>query len=390
MRTFSTVLLACSLAAQAQLRVPQQFSEIAAAIRAARPGDEIWVTTRPGGYAPIVIDKPLTILGVGSESETPIIFGTTGPAIDVRLATDELVIIGRIDAYSPSATAAPAVTILGGRVIFEDAELRQIIAGAPANALTVSDADLVLLRSRVESSAGAGLCARNSHVVALHAWFFAGNSSLAPAIDLVNSTLHGSEVFGSGSEGVTQVAGAPALAVDAQSRAWLTHSMLRGGFGMPGAPALANQASAPAEFMECQLAGGFNLSGGGSAPPSSGAVNLAAPLLGAAQPPALYRTFGSLHLGGGTGFTLRASTGTPALLLWSDSLVRVYNHPLLAQPTRMPTTAGVLVVGGGTFSVVVNVPNVTALLGRALWIHGVAGTALPLAVAPLMGGVVRA
>jgi hypothetical protein len=227
-------------------------------------------------------------------------------------------------------------------------------------------------------------------VSALHARFFAGTNSALPAIELVSSTLHGSDVSAQGSEVFTQNRGGPALMAIDNSRVWLTHSDLRGGMGSPGAPALQNAAQASAELANCLLTGGLHLPGLGNAPPSIGAVNPNASLLGAMQPPPPYRTFGSLHLGRDTGFSFRAPAGMPTLVLWSDRLVPAYSNPLLTQPVRIPSAAGVAGVGVGEFfALVLRVPNNPALLGLALWIHGVGGTTLPLQVAPVMGGMVR-
>lgn len=236
-----------------------QFTDIAAAIAAAQPGDTILVDA--GTYLdapPLVIDKPLTLLGAGSSAtifralpadpfDQPVPLTITG------LAAGEQVRVGGLQLRS------------------------QALGGIPARSVVVEDcAGLVTLVDLANQDDAADIgtdgrvLVRNAAQVVLDTCTFDGGSSAAvtaPALRVEGSrvVVNGTVLRGGNAASLpTPVAtpdGAPGvLAID--SDVWIARSIVVGGngsfasFGLPGDLNSAGGAGVAAQGSSLELWGG--------------------------------------------------------------------------------------------------------------------------------------
>src|SRR5690606_15037030 len=109
------------LAAQSRLLVPQQFSQIGAAVQAATPGSIIEVRWQATAYQPFVVDRPVTIAGFAGEQMAPLVaVPSNGIGIDCRLPAGQHATLSRIDVVPVrSATLTTGVRIRGGSMSLE-------------------------------------------------------------------------------------------------------------------------------------------------------------------------------------------------------------------------------------------------------------------------------
>ena len=393
----SVALLTGTVTAQGTIIVPDHFPEIGQAVQAAVPGSTILVRFAARTYQPFLIDRSVTIVGLGSEGRTPTVLVGSGPGIDIRLGLGDFVHISRIDVFpSVGSGATIGVSIRGGRVALEDCE----IAGGDRNgalglaALDVLGATVDLVHARITGvGAAAGTLVRQSQLSAVGSRSFGGTGPVAgDGVIAIDSTVHASafELFGGDAVGGTR--GGRGLVASGATAVWLTDPLAAGGIGSPGGSGLVNNGSVPIEMLRENLIGGFDITTLGRAPTTVGNVVSNPNLLAAHLGRQLYRA-GAFRIGLPFGMQLRGRPGLPVLLLVGGPAPQALSIPLVRQPVSLPTApsfalAGVL-DGTGYFTATGTVPNQPALIGINLWFQAVSGSSFPLEATPMFGAAVR-
>lgn len=396
----SSVLLVIALAStgvsQQRLTVPGQFPEISSAVQAAPPGSIIEVTWRAQPYAPVTIDRVVTIVGRAGEHMAPTIEVAQGIGIDIQLDSDERAVLSRIDVRpATGAQSTTGIRVQGGFVTLEDCRVRGGVDpdGAPAlSAVECIDADVSIAFCRFENGTGSiGLRATGSTLNVTKSRFIGSAFQTADAVQLIDSTLNATESWFFGGEDFTGGPGATGLRVSgAASAAYLVDCAITGGTGTPGGIALVNNSPNAVEIRDTGVGGGTDLQTFTVAAAQVGALITNPNLVGLrwSEPP--YRR-GTLQRGQLFGCHAQAPAGTPVVLMFG--LGRPASSPLTRQPRMHPSQVLVSIPriadALGYASVVSTVPDSSLLTGVGLWAQAVAGPQSPLEASPATGVVVR-
>lgn len=341
--------------AQATIDVfPGQPGGIAAAIAAATPSDLLLV--HAGLYGGFAATQGVHLLAEPGVA----MFG--GMTADVP-AGQTLTVTG-------FAFDHPA-TVLAGRVALVDCALRDQLAALTVAGGEVQLVDCDLLTGQGGPAADVANATVTAVGCAFHGLFATG--SLNPTVRLGNARLHASHcTFDNGQAGAFSVAG-PALQALSGSVAWLSDSSLTTSSPID----CAIVTSGANVFTDrCQI----------SQVVATCAPTTPLPLLGVEATPLRLSQAWTIH------FTTTANT--PLAVFAATDLATVDVPPLFAQPSWLdPASAFAVTVlladATGDATATFAIPANPLLLGARLWLEGLGGFALPLAVSPVTGGAVR-
>lgn len=397
----------CCLVAVTAVALPSQAThlvgpgglrQIRDALAVASPGDVIHV--QPGTYAHFTATVPVTIRALVPRSVT-VVFDPTydlpgcpnpflcaslyGPTRLGPPAGQTLNVVGVDFASTVVPTSFGSIyhrlVVTGGRVTLDDCSVQ--VTDAPA--LTVQGATLHLQRCLVVSQAfsmgASGMVGTGATITASQCEFRGGSPLYGiggggfpkPGIQLLGCLLLGSGLtVQGGSQGFGNL-GAPAAELSADSRVWLSDSVLVAGKNSCAVSAVP----LVSQFSRCTL---VNTTPGCQAPPAGGF------LLGVERPDALKP---------GARFTLRYRTepnGVVIVFAGAD-LDTVDFGPLLVQPSWLAESTSFLVdilLADAQGSAVASwaIPP-SAFADQSLWFKGLSGWTLPLQVSPIVGGIMR-
>ncbi len=253
--------------AQALLHVAQDgsapFQTLQAAVDAASPGDMVIVG--PGFYEPVVVDKPLTLLGAEPGDEA----GKLARRVRYLFASD-------LQELHLSGLSIDQLWLqrIGGRSVVDDCRIGfegtmgPHVPFAPSF-FAIDTEDLLVQRSVVQGHPGG-----------VHGLIAVGEGR----VHLVYTFAYGGSANGAGPD---PHAGGHAVWVGGQVRAYLTQCFLQGGTGLDGqgAPPRGGAAVRLTEAAQAHLTGYKNLVLGGLPKPGPGLpdVALRCPDNGAAQ-----------------------------------------------------------------------------------------------------------
>lgn len=352
-----TVLAATIPAQTTHLVGPGGFPDIQAAVTAAANGDIILV--QPGVYGAATVPKGLTIRAITPGTVTVIGFaqyfspppGEPLHVVGIEFAVITLAANGTITLdRCRFSNRGDGLSPFNARVHLQDCVLQP----TPNGTLTPN----------------ATLFAQNSFVTAIGTTI-AGTDGQAPfntggpAVRLEGSTLHASGCTISSGPGNPA---ADAIIGDGNSTVWLSDSSVSSD---PTACPIAAPGAAGQQVRTVLT-------------PSCGALPIG-PLLGVSR---------SGQLAVGVPFTL-TFTGQPnePIGVCANVDLDLQPAPLSAQPVLLAPgywPVAMLALGNsGAAPVTWAVPNDPGLVDRVLWLQGYAGTASPLQLSPVTGGVIR-
>ncbi|MDO8348772.1 MAG: hypothetical protein Q7T30_00945, partial [Planctomycetota bacterium] len=394
-RTFAMVSLLSlgTLPAQTIHNVgPGGFAQIHTAIAAAAPGDVIVV--QAGTYDPFTLNKGLTLTaapGAVVNIAQPQVLGTVMTVFQIP-AGQRAHVVGIRFRNPQQFLSFDLVNVLGGTIAFADCVFEGH-ASAMDPGLSVRQSDVVMQRCIVlggaitNASAGYGgggndaLLLDQSRLAASDCLFLGGSlnwdfgGDAGNGITASNSRLHLSHCTAMGGDNHAFNPGYPpgnGILVRPGATAWLADCLVIGGSGhtIAGAAGLLNLGTTPVGLARTTLGGGFGAPTG----PASLGPTAPAPLLSVT-------TTGPLGRGTTWQVTYEATAGTPVLALLSDRLA-----PSLDARVVQPAWAGANATGvafgivgaSGAITFPFAVPNAPSLLHAIVWLHGVAGTSLPL------------
>ena len=394
------LLLATSLAAQTVHQVgPGAFAQIQTAINAASNGDTLVVQS--GTYQPFTLAKDLTITAAPGANVDVV---STIPALTLLQPPTQARLVGL--RFRPLFPVIPhLVRVLGGHVAISDCTIDSGVLSPVFPALLVQNARVAMQRCAVfgglmptGTAAMTGADAVrvvNASLAAVDctfqggdlSWDFSGPGGHGLHVDSADVHLVRCNVLAGGNSPlVAGNAAGDGVHVASSSHVWIADSLVRGGDGhaTAGSAAIRNLGSQPMVIARTTL-----LPGPGSPPgPTTVGPVGSGPLLGhgtTTPGPVLGTAWTVDYLGTPT---------TPVLAVWSDRLDAVALPPLLAQTAWLPLAnfaiaAGGVTDAGGALPFVFPLPATPALLHLAFFMQGVSGLALPLAVSPPVGGVLR-
>jgi len=390
--------------AQTTWTVTQQ-NGVQAAIAAAAPGDVILLPNTGGfpDYTPFAVTKGVTIRGNGCRVGWPLGASSTfeltiqvplgerahldgldltwsqhsGGNIGMRIVHNGGV--ASVQRCNVLYAGGDAARIAGGAIVFQSCSLHaQRVSGIAV----IGTAAGVFVQ-------GGNVTVRDSSVHGFDAgiFWFGGHAiaqSAQPGADLVGGSLHAERSTFVGGSGVTSISflvGGCGVRTSGAAAMWLGDCTLAGGStaGLAtGGPALCNNGGTTAHLANVTLSPGVP-----GAPPSTGSVNPAAPLVRLALAPAFQR---------GATSTL-AFAGEPGALfvlgLALDAAPTL--HPFLVEPVwivaNVPVALGLLdATGGATFAVAV--PAGPSLQNQLVFCQAISGFALPLRASTIAGGLI--
>ena len=373
-----------------------QFTQIQAAIDAALDDDVILV--KPGTYQPIVVSKPLRILGDGTGVVRISKNGPTAVTIHDIGAGAELV-LSAVEVVATGSDSDPDSVILlqncPGTVVLQDVTVPDILV-FEAGVQVQSCARALLLNSQIHASFETGaveahdseLWIANSDIAGLFTLGFLFFGA-APGVAVENSTLHvwRSEILGGGGDVLTspKLGGPGGAGIEARGSTvdlfGGPDSQVTGGMGpfdggvlfpYAGGPGLALLQNSHALIQaDIPIEGGFNGHFQGQAPAIrvDGTSSFTRPskvfptLVSNAQQVQLGSTFALTLTGNAGGYQvlfLSLRTGPTTILHGVDGF------GLLDRSTMVKVASEVLPPSGAT-SLSLHVPNNIALLGSTLF-----------------------
>lgn len=338
-----SVLATSAVGQTTHLVGPGGFAQISGAIAAAAPGDVILV--QPGNYDGFAVGIGVTIRGLAAGVNVFVLGASIPAGQTLHLANLEVLWMFQFT---------------GGSVTLD---------GCKAPACTAASTRLTLQSCTIGSPAGGdGLIANGSYVAAVDSVFYGkpyiANVTPTPAVQLTNSTFHGSHLVCNASNGWQ-----PAVK-GVNSTVWISDSSLSSGTLVNPPPCAVDVPQG--RLARCTLN-----------PPCAPSIPTTGPLLGLHRPSPLQSP---------GPFTIRFDTDPNGLVaVYVSGGVGQLTVPFLEQAILLDAstifhrellTADGLGVATGTW----NVP--AGLTNHTLWFQAV-GTASPLQLSPIAGGVVR-
>lgn len=376
--------------------VPSQYAQIGAAIQAAAPGAIIEVGWQVTPYQPFVVDRPITIVGLGGQDQDPVVQVGSGVGITFALAPGEHATIARLDVRQALGTSGgQGAVVNAGMVSFEECRFSGFddpTGAAGLAAVDAADCDLAFTNCRVEPRRGiAGLHALRSRVHAVSSRFFGGSFLARDGFVATDSELNAASSWFQGGDAISGGSGGAGLVLNGTSRAWLVEPNAIGGIGAAGGSGIVNNTAVPIDTRGGLFHGGFGTTPSGNAPPFTGPHQVDPSLLGLGFSADPYRR-GTLRPGQSFGVSVLTTPGALAMLAFGFGLSGT-SSPFTRQPAMsIAEVAFALPVVGdpqgyATYSGAL--PNVPGLIGTAVSMQGVGGPSFPLAATPLGAVVVR-
>lgn len=383
------------------------YAEIADAIAAAQPGDQILV--EPGAYQPF--DLTIGVRIVAPAGATAV--GAMGAMFSRQISVPagqraEIVGLG----FRSFSTFPPAIwpvnLTISGHVAFADCTFSAINADF-SMPLTVCNGDIQFDRCTFEALDDC-VVVSGGHVQLNECKLTGSGQSYNPPparairagggqVDVFSCELRGAnsaQNFCDGSE---------AIQLTGQARLRLRDSTVIGGSGDPfffgclGASGIANYTAFPVQYVRSQIAGGLDATGV-QQPPISGSEQLT-PLTGGFGPPAPgFGPFGGPRVGAAYTATVIAPSSSLAAVALSFERTLATVVPSIAQPVHFDPVDVILFSWGiaatplpawpgfGTFEVQ-TAPLTPAMADLEFWLHPLVWDGAQFQAGPTLGGVVK-